>query len=396
MPGMLGNSIRLFRIAGIDIGVHVSWLVIFLLVTWTLAFGWFGDAKAWPALAGRPELEYWLLGAISSLLLFGSVILHELAHSLVAKRRGLDVRSITLFLFGGVSNLSGEAKQPSTEFVVAIVGPLTSFAIAAVFFAADAVVPSGGEVDAVLSYLVFINLLLGAFNLVPGFPLDGGRVFRSIVWNATGSLRRATQIAVAVANLVAWGLFLLAAWLILVQGNLFNGIWLGAIGWFLQNAANAQLQQVRIEQRLHGAKVADVVEPDTITVSPNTGLATVIDDFFVHGNRRAVPVVQDDRLVGMITIGDVRAVPRDQWATTRVADVMGGRQGVVTVASNSTLQKALEALTQGDYEQVPVLEDGKLVGVITRADIVRQIQLREALDLEGALPRRTLGTGESS
>ena len=385
---MLTNSVRLFRIAGIDVGVHVSWLVIFGLVTWSLAVGIFPDV---PGLKGLPEWEYWLLGAITAILLFASVVVHELAHSLVAKSRGLGVRSITLFIFGGVSNLAGEAKKPSTEFVIAIVGPLTSFAIAAVVLAIDVALSPGARVDAVLSYLVFINVALGLFNLVPGFPLDGGRVLRAIAWNLTGSLRRGTEIAAFAGQLVAWGLLLLGFYLILAQNDLFQGIWIGAIGWFLMNAANSSLQQVLIEQRLRGARVADVVEPDTTVVSPDVSVATLIEDYFLRGNRRAVPVVADGRLAGMVTLGDVKEVPRDRWASTTVAEVMGGREAVVSVSSRSTLQRALEALAEGDFEQVPVVDDGTLVGVVSRADIVRQIQLREALDLEGALPRDSGG-----
>jgi len=385
---MLTNSVRLFRIAGIDVGVHVSWLVIFGLVTWSLAVGIFPDV---PGLKGLPEWEYWLLGAITAILLFASVVVHELAHSLVAKSRGLGVRSITLFIFGGVSNLAGEAKKPSTEFVIAIVGPLTSFAIAAVVLAIDVALSLGARVDAVLSYLVFINVALGLFNLVPGFPLDGGRVLRAIAWNLTGSLRRGTEIAAFAGQLVAWGLLLLGFYLILAQNDLFQGIWIGAIGWFLMNAANSSLQQVLIEQRLRGARVADVVEPDTTVVSPDVSVATLIEDYFLRGNRRAVPVVADGRLAGMVTLGDVKEVPRDRWASTTVAEVMGGREAVVSVSSRSTLQRALEALAEGDFEQVPVVDDGTLVGVVSRADIVRQIQLREALDLEGALPRDSGG-----
>jgi Zn-dependent protease/CBS domain-containing protein len=389
---MLGNSIRLFRIAGIDVGVHISWFVIFGLVTWSLAVGVF---PSFPGLKGLPEWEYWVLGAITALLLFASVIVHELAHSFVAKSRGLQVRSITLFIFGGVSNLAGEAKNPSTEFAIAVVGPLTSFVIAAVAFVIDAVVPpSAAELDAVLSYLVYINVALGLFNLIPGFPLDGGRVFRALAWSLTGSLRRGTEIAAFVGQLVAYGLLLIGFYLILVQGELIQGIYFAAIGWFLQSAANSSLQQVLVEQRLRGARVADVVEPDTTGVAPDVPLATLIEDYFMRGNRRAVPVVADGRLVGMVTVGDVKEVPRDRWPTTTVGEVMGGRERVVSVSSRDTLQKALEALAAGDFEQVPVVDGGTLVGVVTRADIVRQLQLREALGFEGAMPRPAAGSAQ--
>jgi CBS domain-containing protein len=190
---------------------------------------------------------------------------------------------------------------------------------------------------------------------------------------------------------VAWGLLLFGAYQILVVGEFLNGIWIGAIGWFLQNAAQTSLQQVLMEQRLRGARVADVVEPDPTVVSPNTSVRELIEEYVLRGNRRAVPVARDGQIIGMVTLRDVQHVPKEEWDTTRVVDVMGGRDGVVTVSSRSTLQAALEALAKGDYEQVPVVDDGRLVGVVSRADIVRQIQLREALDVEGALPKPARG-----
>jgi Zn-dependent protease/CBS domain-containing protein len=371
---MLSNSIRLFRIGGIEVGVHYSWLVIFALVTWSLAVSFYPSA-----VPGRPDAEYWVLGAIAALLLFLSVLLHELAHSFVAKARGLEAKSITLFIFGGVSNLGGEARQPSTEFLVAIVGPITSFVIAGVAYLA-AQVSSAPVVEATASYLALINVALGAFNLIPGFPLDGGRVLRSIIWTATGDLRRATELAANLGKLVAYG-FLAWGFLRLLDGDILGGIWIAVIGWFLHGAASSTLAQVIIDTRLRRVRVEDVVREDTTVVSPDLPVTQLIDEVLLAGNRRAVPVGRDGQLVGMVTVSDLVALPPDQRQTARVGDVMGGRSGVITVRPTDTVAQAIELLGKHDFEQVPVVLGERLVGILTRADVMRQLQLREALDI---------------
>jgi Zn-dependent protease/CBS domain-containing protein len=372
---MLTNSIRLFRVGGIDVGIHYSWLVIFALVTWSLAVGVFPQL-----VPGLADAEAWVLGVIAALLLFVSVLIHELAHSFVARARGLDARSITLFIFGGVSNLGGEAKVPATEFLVAVVGPITSFVIAGVSFVVAVAVPEV-RIAAVASYLAFINLLLGAFNLIPGFPLDGGRVLRAIVWNATGSLRRATDIAANVGKLVAYGFLVLGFVRIFTAEDLIGGVWTAAIGWFLHNAASSSQMQVVLESRLANVRVGSVVRADQTAVLPDLPVSRLIEEFLLPGNRRAVPVVTDGRVVGMVTISDVLQVPVEARAWTTVGQVMGGRDGLVTVTPTDTLRRAFELLGEHDFEQLPVMAEGRLVGVLTRADVMRQLQLREALDV---------------
>lgn len=371
---MLTNSIRLFRIAGIEVGVHYSWLVVFGLVTWSLAVGLL--PRAIPGIAGA---EAWILGAIGALLLFASVLVHELAHSLVAKARGLDARSITLFIFGGVSNLGGDAKQPLTEFIVAIVGPLASFAVAGLAVLVVNVSPDI-RVDAIFEYLAFVNVLLGLFNLIPGFPLDGGRVLRSVVWSITGSMRRATELAANLGKLVAYG-FLAWGFLRILDGDFLGGGWIAVIGWFLHGAASSTLMQVVLDTRLQRVRVGDVVRPDSTTVSPGLPLTQLIDEVLLPGNRRAVPVALDGRLVGMVTISDLVDVPLADRATARVSDVMGGRKGVITVTPSDTVSFAIELLGKHEFEQLPVVEGERILGAITRADVMRQLQLREALDV---------------
>jgi len=372
---MRTGSLRIFRIAGIDVYVHVSWLAVFALVTWSLAVTYYPSVV--PALTAP---QAWTLGAISAILLFAAVLLHELAHSLVARTRGIGTASITLFLFGGVSSLRTDAPRASTEFLIAVVGPLTSLVLAGGCFLI-AVVVGDPRVAALFGYLALVNGLLGGFNLIPGFPLDGGRVLRAAVWHVTGSMRRGLEVAVAVGQLVGYGLIILGVVWVL-GGDTLSGIWIAVIGWFLQGAGAGQLRQVRSEQRLAGVTVRDVMRPDTSAIGPNASVEELVEAYLVSGNRRAVPVVSGDRLVGMASLSDIQAIEPRARASTRVADVMGGRAGVTTVQPDTPLADALQAMLGGDFEQLPVLEDGRLVGVLSRADIVRQIQLREALRLE--------------
>jgi Zn-dependent protease/CBS domain-containing protein len=377
---VLKNSFRLFTIRGIEVGIHVSWLIVFVLLTWSLASGYFPAA-----IPGIDATLAWVLGAVASILLFVSVLIHELAHSFVAKSRGLEVSSITLFIFGGVSNLSTEPKSAGVEFWVAVVGPITSFVIAAIAFGISLVMPTA-ELEALFGYLAIVNALLGGFNLIPGFPLDGGRVLRSIAWGISGSLRRATEIAVGAGQIIG-GLFILFGIVQIFGGNLINGLWIAAIGWFLQNAASSSLQQVVLTERLKDVRVSDVLRLDTATVPRQATVQQLIDRYLLAGNRRAVPVGDDGQLVGMVTIGDIKDVPLEARQTTQVGSVMGARDGLVTVAPSDNLADAVEKLGSRDLEQVPVLDHGRFVGMLTRADVMRQLQLREALDVEAETER---------
>jgi Zn-dependent protease len=374
-PSSIGGAIHLFTLAGIDVAVHASWVVIAALVTWSLATGFFPGA-----LPRAGALEEWLLGAVTAILFFACVLAHELAHSLVARARGLNVQSITLFIFGGVSNLSGEARNPATEFQIAIVGPLTSFAIAAVAFLVATFVNGVPAVEAVASYLALINGALGVFNLVPGFPLDGGRVLRSIVWNATNDLRRATEVAAGAGQIVGWGLLLWGLWRV-VNDDPFGGIWIGAIGLFLQNAASASLQQTVLEARLRRIRVGEVIGEAVPGVPRSTSVAELVEHFVLPGARRAVPVVDGGRVVGIVSLSDIARIPRERRDETSVADIMTAGDRLVSVTPATPLRKAVDLLASHEFEQLPVVEDGRLVGLLTRADVMRELQIREALDI---------------
>jgi CBS domain-containing protein len=299
----------------------------------------------------------------------------------MARARGLDARSITLFIFGGVSNLGGEAKQPSTEFLVAIVGPLTSFVLAGISYAVMLVVQEV-RVELVAGYLVFINLVLGLFNLVPGFPLDGGRVLRAILWTITGNLRRATEWAASVGKIVAYLMFGFAILSFFAEPpNIIGGLWLAAIAWFLHNAAQSSVQQLVFESRMRKVRVGDIYRRDDATVAPETTVAELVDEHLLRRNRRAMPVARDGRLMGMVTVSDITKVPAAERPRVMVGQVMGGQDKLVTINAGAPVQDAVELLAEHDFEQLPVMDGDRFVGMVTRADVMRQLQLREALDV---------------
>jgi Zn-dependent protease/CBS domain-containing protein len=362
------------RLFGIEVGIHYSWFIIFALVTWSLAVGFF------PVLyPGWPTGTYWVVGAISAILLFAAVLVHELSHSLVAKREGLPVSSITLFIFGGVSNITREPGSPGEEFWMALVGPLSSLIIGIVAGAAAFAVSGFNEqLTAVLFYLAIINLLLAFFNLVPAFPLDGGRVFRSIVWSITKDLTRATRIASIVGQGFAY-LFIFGGILWAFSGNILSGLWFVLIGWFLNAAAEAAYRQVRTEELLKGVSVQQMMTRDVETVEPSISIRQLVDDYILPHNRRALPVVEDSELVGIITLYDVRNVPRSEWDFTLVRDVMTPRDRLYVLHPDDEVAQAFGILSQQDINQLPVLDKGKVIGFVTRGHLLRFLQTRQEI-----------------
>src|SRR6266702_6970536 len=373
MPG----SLRLGKLAGIDIYVHFSWLIIVVLLTVSLATGWF--SQLYP---GWATFTYWLVGLISALLLFVSVLLHELAHSVVARARGLSVKNITLFIFGGVSNIEEEPKSPGVEFQMAFVGPLTSLVIGGLAFLL--LLPLRGTnspVEAILGYLAVSNILLGIFNLIPGFPLDGGRVLRSIIWKITGSLRTATRGATIVGQIIAY-LFIFAGIWLFFNGNVLNGIWTGFIGWFLLSSAQSANSQVMLQSMFRGVTVGDVMNRTPTTVPANISLERLVNESFLPGGLRSALVLQGDQLAGLITLGDIRHVPRDQWEQTPVGFAMIPLERLHVVSPQQSLNDVLPLMAGQDVNQLPVVQNGQLVGVLNREAIVRYIEVRRNLGLE--------------
>lgn len=367
------SSFHLGRIAGIEIGVHYSWLLAFVLIAWSLALGFF--PQYYP---GWGAATYWFIGILAALFLFVSVLIHELAHSLVAISRGLPVHSITLFIFGGVSNIEGEPEKPQVEFAMSVVGPLASFVLAGLFWGLQQVAgEEGSPLSAMLGYLALINAILGGFNLLPGFPLDGGRVLRSILWSATGSLTRATNIAATVGRLFGWGLIGFGVFQLLA-GNFLGGLWIAFIGWFLSSAADASRREITLQEHLTGVRVKDVMDRSPEVISPQTPVDEVVRDIFFQHHRRAAAVYQGEQLVGIVSISDVKKQPQQDWSQTPVGEVMT-RQPLYSVDVDDSLNSVLKLLAQHDLNQLLVLDEGRVVGFINRADIIRYLELSQEL-----------------
>lgn len=377
---MNNNAFKVMRIGGIDIYVHWSWLLALAIFTWSIGHLYGADFKSWSALTD------YILGFISALLLFATVLIHELAHSFTARANGLPVYTITLFIFGGVSNLTQEPQTPRIELLVAIAGPLASLVLAGIFYLLHAALgDSQSYLKAVLGYLASINLLLALFNLIPGFPLDGGRVLRSLLWMGTHNLRRATHLSSNVGQAIGYIFIVGGVVLAFGAGDLGDGIWLAFIGWFLQNAASATWQQAVVDRLLTGVDVRDVMDPAPAAAGPGVTVEELAYRHMLTSNVRGIPVTGlDGRLAGLVTITDLNRVPRDAWGTTSVSRVMTPADRLVTVAPDDHLKDALGRLAENNYHQLPVLDAGRLVGMLNRGHVLQYLHMRQQLAERGA------------
>lgn len=376
MPG----SFRLFRVAGIDIEVNISWLIILALLTSSLALQWFPDAAG-----GYSPVAYWALGLVAALALFASVLVHELAHSLVARARGLPVKSITLFIFGGVSDIEREPQSAGVEFQMALVGPVASAIIGGVALGAWALVGHANPLAAaMLLYLGASNLLLAGFNMIPGFPLDGGRVLRSIIWKTTGSLRRATRWATLIGQGVAILLILAGVWIFFAV-NLMDGLWFGFIGWFLLQAAQAENSQVMMESLLKGVTVRQVMSPPPAVAQDDLSLQQLVDAYVLPYGIRAIPIMRGDAFIGLTTLEDIRRVPQERWPTTPAREAMTPVEKLRLARGDESLNDALPRLVARDVNQLPVVDElGRLIGMLGRDAIIRYLEVRRGLGMEEA------------
>jgi Zn-dependent protease/CBS domain-containing protein len=388
------STIRVGRIAGIEIGLHYTWLFAVVLIAWSLSVGYFPSVL--PALGAA---TYWALGILAALLLFASVLLHELSHSLVARARGLQVDSITLFIFGGVSNLQSEALTARDEFLVAVVGPVSSLVLAGIFWLLSQGVAGSDAAAALFGYLALVNVLLGVFNLIPGFPLDGGRVFRSLVWGATGDMRRATVVAAYAGQAVGW-LLILWGFVRLLSGDFFGGLWTAFIGWFLNNAAEATRHEQVQRQTFRGVSVASIMDPSPMVAPPDLSVHDFVLDYVLQRGHRALPIVDNGRLVGIATVGDAKKLAHDAWSTASVASIMTPVP-LKTVSPDADVSEAVALMAQSGLHQLPVIQADHIVGLLGRGDIVRFLQLRQELHIPlqdlshggGAQPARGVTRG---
>ncbi|HEX3204119.1 MAG TPA: site-2 protease family protein [Nitrospiraceae bacterium] len=373
------------RVLGIPIRVHASWFLVFLFVTWSLATGYLPDA-----LPGLSDSRYWGMGAVAAVLLFGSVLLHELGHSYVALRYRIPIGQITLFIFGGVAQMRAEPPSPKAEFLIAIAGPLVSFALGAFSLALAAAsewwpMPSGGQGFAVLGGLLgLVNVQLGLFNLIPGFPLDGGRALRAGLWAWGHDFHGATSRAALLG--LGFGLLLAAFGAVLLGGaisGLFdpstagNGGWLMFIGAFLFGAAWSTRKQVTLRQALAGTSVKDVMVRAVVSMSPELSLQSAVEEFFVAYGYGGFPVMEEGQVVGLVAVEDVQAVPQGLWSWRTVKDVMRPASPDLFIAPEASMMQAMERMMHTGYDRLVVTDAGRPVGLVTRSGVAQFLQLHK-------------------
>jgi len=371
-------QVKVGRIAGISIGLHYSWFIIALLIALSLAQHFRAVAPEWSS------IEVWTAAVITGLLFFAALLLHELAHSLVAKTRGLRVRAITLFALGGVSQIETEASDAKSEFWIAIAGPVTSVVIRLVVLGTAWVngwKPGTEPVTPVISVLVwlgYINIMLAVFNMIPGYPLDGGRVLRAVIWWITRNADRSTRLAAQVGQAVAF-LFILSGLFRFFVGANFGGLWLAFIGWFLLDAARSSYVQVELIAGLRNRRVADIMDRDYATVEGHLSLQDFVDEYVLRTGRRCFVVILNDKVSGLITTHEVKKVNRDSWSQTSVQSVMRPLGQLRTVAPDTPAIQALELMSREDMNQLPVISDGHLEWVFSRGHVLRFLSTQAEL-----------------
>jgi Zn-dependent protease len=369
------SSLNLGRIWNIPVGLHTSWFLIFGLLTWSLASGYFP--------AEYPQLStsvHWLMGLITSLLFFLSVLAHELGHAFLALRNKIPVRSITLFIFGGVAQIGEEPRSPGAEFRIAIAGPIVSLSLALLFYVLWILDSNIPLLAAPSNYLLRINLILGLFNMIPGFPLDGGRVLRAIIWKVSGNFQRSTRVASFTGQVIAFG-FIGFGVFDIFGGQFFNGLWLVFIGWFLQNAAASAYAQTNMQQSLHGVTVGQVMTRDCVKIPSLISLNQLVEDQVLGSGQRCFFVADNGTFEGLLTLRDISAIPQQKWRFTTTRNAMVPINRLATVSPETDLLSALKLMDSNNIAQIPVVEDNELVGVLSREQVVHYIRTRAELGI---------------
>jgi len=386
------GGLHLGQVTGIEIVVDWSLLIIFWLITFTLAVGVFpGWHPDWSAALS------WTTALAAALLFFASVLVHELSHALVGRAHGIVIRRITLFMFGGMAQMENEPPTWRSEFAMAIVGPLASLTLGIAFLGLAAIISGPLDIDpdkpqealaalaplpTLLVWLGPVNIILALFNLVPGFPLDGGRVLRAILWAVTGNLRLATRRASQAGQGFAWLLMasgfamLLGLRVPLLGGGFLNGLWLALIGWFLNNAAVMSYRQLLMRESLADVPVARLMQTRFTRIDPQMRVSVLVDEHLMPSGQRSFPVEQDGHFLGMVCLSDLRKHERRVWEHTAVDEIMTPAAALVTVAPQHSSFEALALLASHNLNQLPVVEDGRLIGLIRREDILKWLSLR--------------------
>lgn len=372
---MFGKRFTLFRLLGFEVRIDLSWIVIAVLVTWSLSKGYF--PSEYPGLS---DTAYWFMGAVGALGLFVSIILHELSHSLVARRFGIPMKGITLFIFGGVAEMDDEPPSAKAEFFMAMAGPLASIILGGIFYVLFVISYGIGLVlTGIIGYLTVINWVLAGFNLLPAYPLDGGRVLRSALWYWRKDLRWATRIASQTGSVFGIGMIIMGI-VNIMKGVVIGGVWWFIIGLFLRNASSMSYQQVLIRKSLQGEKVSRIMKKSPVTVPPSITIKELVEDYIYKFNYKMFPVLDGGRLIGCISTREVKEIPSEQWHRQRVEDYLLPCSHDNTVVPGMDAVDALSKMNQTGTSRLMVVENGMLVGIITLKDIMRFLSLR--LDLE--------------
>ncbi len=366
------GSVRIASVMGIPIRVHFSWLIIFGLITWSLSTYYF--PKAAPEL---PGLSYWISGVLAAILLFLSVALHELSHSFVAIRNGMSIAGITLFIFGGVAQIKGEPPDPKIEFKMAVAGPFLSFALA-IFFYVLFEAATGQVLKALFHYLAHLNLILGLFNLIPGFPMDGGRVLRAYLWKKKGDFFYATRTASVFGRRIAT-IFIIFGIFSIFTG-FTGGIWLMLIGWFLHSAAQSSYVQAGLQEALTGVKVREIISRQIVTITPGLAIESAVNEYFLKYGYGGFPVVEAGRFLGILTLKEIRDIPKEKWREATVSGVYVRRDKRWEVSGDDSAWHALEVMINEDKGRLAVVERENLAGLITRNGIAKYVQMISELE----------------
>ena len=375
------SGFSLGRVLGIELRIDISWLVIFALVTMSM-FGYFSQRFPETSIA-----LVWAAALGTGLVFFASLLLHEISNSVVARAKGLEVQGITLFMFGGVSQLREEPRRPRDEFLIAAVGPAASVVVGLAFFGLQWLLPAGSMVHSAAGWLGRINLVLAAFNLLPGFPLDGGRILRAAAWSITKDLRRATRIASAFGAAIAFGLIGWGIVRILWTGGFVEGLWFGLIGWFLLAASRQSVGQLELRDTMRRLRVDQALRTSCTTVPSHLRIDFFVDEFVFKRGGRCFFVTDDDQLLrGVVTLDDLRRIPRDDWPRTTLGEVLVPVSQIRAVAPSDSLLVAFERMNETSLGELPVVEGDRVLGVVTREDLTRLVA--KFLDLTGRTPER--------
>jgi len=376
---MFGKSITLFRLFGFAVRIDLTWIFIAVLVTWSLAEGIF------PAqLAGQTTFVYWTMGVLGAVGLFLSIIFHELCHSLVARRFGLEMSGITLFIFGGVAEMTEEPRSPKAELFMAAAGPLSSIVLGVAVLVGASFLPGGffhatSATKEVLLYLGEINLILAAFNLIPAFPLDGGRVLRAILWGRHGNIKRATRVTSSIGS--GFGAVLIVLGVVsFITGNFVSGVWWFLIGMFLRGAAGQSYRQLLLRRELEGEPVRRFMTTEPVTVDPDLYVRDLVEQYVFRTHHKLYPVVDDGRLMGCVTLAQVKEVPREKWDWTRVRELASGCSAENTLSPDSDAMEALTRMRRHHVSRLMVVEDGHLVGILSLKDLMNFLSMKVELD----------------